>query len=92
MAPLCKGSCQRKLTEGLSNSYSETKEPRNVLGWALGGSSFIMCCVEGANPWRGFPLFSAELKIHPFLRFMTQKRIFALCGGFSFGEKRGKRT
>ena len=53
MAPLCKGSCQRKLTEGLSNSYSETKEPRNVLGWALGGSSFIMCCVEGANPRAG---------------------------------------
>ena len=51
MAPLCKGSCQpERLTEGLSNSYSETKEPRNVLGWALGGSSFIMCCVEGANP------------------------------------------
>ena len=51
MAPLCKGSCQpERLTEGLSNSYNIYKEPRNVLGWALGGSSFIMCCVEGANP------------------------------------------
>ena len=88
MAPLCKGSCQRKLTEGLSNSYSETKEPRNVLGGALGGSSFIMCCVEGANPWRGFPLFSAELKIHPFLRFGKHKgfrRLRTATRGFAPG-------
>ncbi|PWM65606.1 MAG: hypothetical protein DBX61_09405 [Clostridiales bacterium] len=44
---------------------------------------------KGKPPARVFPLFKplGGLKIHPFLRFMTQKKFFALCGG-----RRGLRT
>ena len=35
------------------------------------GCSDAVLCVARENPRRGFSLFSAEPKIHPFLRFRT---------------------
>ena len=37
----------------------------------ISGFSLWYAVRKRGNPWRGFPLFSAELKIHPFLRFLN---------------------
>ena len=41
----------------------------------ISGFSLWYAVRKRGNPWRGFPLFSAELKIHPFLRFGKHRGI-----------------